>query len=141
MQADSHDADPAGWTSMLKKLFISTPDLTKEGDEHSSQDTVVPRISHEQAHDLKSPLPDPLVSKSKRRQCSTDQSPRKDMKRVYRRHGDRLRGRAKPPLLSLPVELRMVIFRMVLGDRKVHVHYKQGLHSDPNNQLPVVNKR
>ena len=141
MEADSDEADATTWISTLKRLFISTPDPKKKGAEDVSQDTAVPRISHEQPHDFKSPLPDPLVSKGKRPQGPYDPLPRKDAKRVCRPRGNRLRGCAKPPLLSLPVELRMVIFRMVLGDRKVHVNYKQGLHSDPNNQIPEVNKR
>ena len=140
MKADSDVADATTWISMLKKLFITTPDPTREGDDNASPDIAVPRTSQEHRHHLKTFLPDTIASNVKERQCPSDLSPPRDAKRVYSPRGNRLRGNAKSTLLTLPVELRLVIIRMVLGDRKVHVHYKRGLHSDPSNDIREVNK-
>lgn len=138
MEANSNDANATTCIPMLEKLFITTPDVTREGDDNTSHNNAVPRINHEPPHYLKAVLPDPFLSTGKERQYPSDLAPPRNAKRVYRPRGNRLRGNAKPGLLKLPVELRLVIFRMVLGDRKVHVQYKRGLQSDSNSSQPKV---
>ena len=126
---------------MLKKLFITTPDLTREGDNDASQDSATPRISHEQSYHLEADIPDPALITGKKRQYPADLSPPTNAKRVSGLRENRLRDCARPTLLTLPVELRLVIFTMILGDRKVHVHYKRGLQSNFGNEYREVNER
>ena len=111
------DDNLGGSTSTSKEFSFSTPDLTKKQLPDAREHVGVPGVSFEQSQSLGALPPSPLVALGNTR-------PRLD----------------KPTLLSIPIEVRRMILRKVLGDQKVHVHYKLGLHTFSRNSEGRVMK-